>query len=561
MKKSLRKKEPRDRRNRERFVQSTAAPTTSGTHLGRSLLVLLTASVVFLRFVGLDLVPPGTYADEASIGYNAYSILQTGADEHGVPFPVFFQAFGEYKNPVFIYSLVPMIKIFDLSTWTIRLGSALFGLGSAIFLGLIVKETIGGIWAPMFCFILASLTPWLYGVSRVGFEVVSFPFFLTLALWSWLIATKSNSLLWFLLSWFAWGVSLFTYSTARLMVPVLVLALIGCYFRDLRSTRTRCLLGSLPFAACLLLLLYWSFQHPGSLTARLTEISIWKNRPEMLTAVGTFFSNYLNYLSPSFLFLRGDPNLRHHTGHGGELFLTTFPAFLVGLAYAWQQRHQALERFVLLGFLLFPLAASLTEDPSHALRTVNAMPFIVLLMVWGFKWLWELLHQRRTLLVVFAVVAALETAGFYYDYFFAYPDRTQIWFNSGLPQAVKIALSNRESGVYYSPLAFRNEDFEAVEPYIQPYIQFLFFGKLDPNIYHLKGLPGFNIFPYKNGMSLPTGSTLLLKDGEELFTASAKVFVVRNSDLPPSHSELIGEVRIPSRGVPDPPAYRIYRIF
>jgi len=47
----------------------------------------------FLRIVNLQNLPHGFFCDEASIGYNAYSLLKTGKDEHGKPWPLFFQAF------------------------------------------------------------------------------------------------------------------------------------------------------------------------------------------------------------------------------------------------------------------------------------------------------------------------------------------------------------------------------------------------------------------------------------------------------------------------------------
>jgi 4-amino-4-deoxy-L-arabinose transferase-like glycosyltransferase len=494
--------------------------------------------------------------DETSIGYNGYSILRTGADEHGVTLPLYFKAFGEYKNPIFIYSLVPLIKIFDLSVWTIRLGAALFGLGAAIVVGLIVKESLGGKFAWSGGFILAGLTPWLFALSRVSFEVISLPFFIALAWWSWLKAIQSNSVVWFLLSWSAWGISIFTYPTARLITPVLVIVLLVCYFREIGPVRVRCLVGSVPFALCFLLLLFWSFRNPGSLTARFEEISIWKDHPDTVTWVARFFLNYLQYFSPHFLFLSGDANLRHHTGHGGQLFLFAFPALIAGVAYAWQCRDQASERFALLGFLLFPLAASLTDDRPHALRTVNALPFIVLLVACGFKQLWELLRQQRTVLAIFLTLAALETVIFYHDYFYNYADRARAWFNDGLPQALKIALAQESSGIYYSPGAFSDENFLAN----QPYIQFLFFGKLDPNTYQQRGMAGFNIYPYQNGVNLPKGSILLLKDGVGVFTASGKALILDSPELPPPTSELINQVRIPSHGVADPPAFRIYRV-
>src|SRR4030043_723244 len=81
----------------------------------------------YLRVHDLTQSPPGFYLDEASIGYNAYSILKTGKDEYGVVWPLFFRAFGEYKNPLFIYALVPLIAINGLSIETIRLGAVVWG--------------------------------------------------------------------------------------------------------------------------------------------------------------------------------------------------------------------------------------------------------------------------------------------------------------------------------------------------------------------------------------------------------------------------------------------------
>ena len=64
----------------------------------------------FLRFWQLASLPPSLYWDEVSQGYNAYSILTTGKDEHQEFLPLArFQAFGDYKAPVNIYLTVPAI--------------------------------------------------------------------------------------------------------------------------------------------------------------------------------------------------------------------------------------------------------------------------------------------------------------------------------------------------------------------------------------------------------------------------------------------------------------------
>ena len=79
-----------------------------------------------LRFYRLNEYP-ALNADEAALGYNAYSLLKTGHDEWGVAFPAIFRAFGDYKLPGYVYLAVPAVKLFGLTVPGVRLPSALAG--------------------------------------------------------------------------------------------------------------------------------------------------------------------------------------------------------------------------------------------------------------------------------------------------------------------------------------------------------------------------------------------------------------------------------------------------
>src|SRR5215831_5533067 len=61
--------------------------------------VLLAGIIVYTRHLTTN--PAGFFIDESSVAYNAYTISQTGHDESGVAWPLYFRAFGEYKNPIF----------------------------------------------------------------------------------------------------------------------------------------------------------------------------------------------------------------------------------------------------------------------------------------------------------------------------------------------------------------------------------------------------------------------------------------------------------------------------
>ena len=95
----------------------------------------------FFRFYKLGETPTGLYVDEASLGYNAYSIYKTGLDEYGKSFPVMFRSFSTFQSPVYSYLLVPLIHFLDLSIFSVRLLSALFGVLSIPLLYLLPKNS------------------------------------------------------------------------------------------------------------------------------------------------------------------------------------------------------------------------------------------------------------------------------------------------------------------------------------------------------------------------------------------------------------------------------------
>src|SRR3990167_9268964 len=98
----------------------------------------------FLRLYRLGDIPNGLYQDETAIGYNAYSLLQTGKDEYGRFMPVYFQSFGDWKLPVYVYATVPSIALFGLTGFAVRFPSAVFGILTIPAMYFFVKEVFRG---------------------------------------------------------------------------------------------------------------------------------------------------------------------------------------------------------------------------------------------------------------------------------------------------------------------------------------------------------------------------------------------------------------------------------
>lgn len=88
----------------------------------------------FIRILFISKIPLSINWDEATFGYNAFSILHTLRDEYGVLLPLQFKSVGDYKAPMYVYTLVPSIAIFGLNEFSVRLIPALFGSFAICFL-------------------------------------------------------------------------------------------------------------------------------------------------------------------------------------------------------------------------------------------------------------------------------------------------------------------------------------------------------------------------------------------------------------------------------------------
>ena len=134
------------------------------------LLGLIVLVAVLLRFSFFGVVPPALNWDEASLGYNAFSILKTGHDEWGRFMPLTFEAFGDYKLPVYIYSAVPFVGILGLNEWAVRLPSMLAGVLSVLLIyWIILIESRNQTWAVTSALLLA-VSPWATFLSRIALE-------------------------------------------------------------------------------------------------------------------------------------------------------------------------------------------------------------------------------------------------------------------------------------------------------------------------------------------------------------------------------------------------------
>ncbi len=436
-----------------------------GAHRNVALWVLafgaVGAALLARNLLGLDRAPPGMYVDEASIGYNAWAIAHYGVDEHGFHLPLFFQAFGEYKNPLYTYALVPFLRVLPLTATVERLPAVLFGVVAVLFITLAAWRISRSRGVTLFVAALAALTPWLTQESRVGFEVIGLV--ATLAVAVWCLADDSRlSPARFAVAGVFLAISIFAYSAGRLEIFLFAVAFALVY-----RHRRQWWLALVPVVAGYAVLAVWSSQHPGALTAEFSVVNIGTDHPTLPALLGRFLSNYIQFFSPDFLFIHGDPNPRHNTGYAGMLLAVMLPLLLLGLWACWRRRAELLPRFTLLCLLLGPVAGALTYPVPHALRGAIMLPFLFVLAAYGLTVIRPFAARRSVVPAVLGGALVVQGALYTIDLYASYPARAAGAFDAGaVPALLAAAHAANGHSVYISSTL--NE-----EPYIDAFVALL----------------------------------------------------------------------------------------
>lgn len=370
-------------------------------------LFLILILAFLLRIVNLDTVPNGFFCDEASVGFNAYSLVKTGWDEFDRPWPLFFRALGEYKSPVQIYSTLPFIIFFGLSEFSVRVVSAVYGILTVLVVYFLVKEirlprddpqlkklaVDSGVVAAL----LLGLSPWHIHFSRVGFEIAPFVFFTTLGTWLFLKSLRAkNQLLIFSLALFAFNLSLYSYFPARIFIPLFLTGLI-IIFRSLFRLKTLFIGGFVFFLLALPLLFHIK---SGQGLSRWQQVSVFKEKTPSQAAI-QIAKNYLNHFSIAFLFQKGDIGMpgqfitRHSVRGVGELYWFQLPLIFLGAWGLWSLKKHRELGLIFWWLTLYPLGSALTLDatPQATRSVIGVLPFQILSAA-GFSFLLNLFGAR-----------------------------------------------------------------------------------------------------------------------------------------------------------------------
>ncbi len=544
--------------------------------------IIILASV--LRLYKLSSNPVGLNADEAALGYNAYSLMTTGRDEHGHPWPVNLESFGDFKPALYSYILIPFIKVFGLTEFAVRLPSALFGILGVLGIYLLVNELTPfpslyqregserGELGLLAAFILA-ISPWAIHFSRGAWEVNVATTLILIGLYSFVKWLKNSKFLWLGICGLGFVLSMYTYQSARLITPVLGLGLAVMYFKQFLKFPKQVLTAGV---ALILILTPLAIsivksdaasrfsgvglladqgpvnraneargQHPNPNSI---VVKVLHNR--QVEYFIRFLSNYTDHFQGNYLFVNGDAIGRNKVPETGLLYLTDFIFLAMGVVFLLRtMNHEPRTKIIWLLLFISPLAAAITFQTPHALRSqIMVIPIMILVSLGVYSIFSSLKNLKFKNLIficylLFIICYFWQVSRYLHEYYIHYPlDYPTAW-EYGFKELVPFVESVQD----------KYQKIIVTDSYDQPYILFLFYSKYPPakfqNNHTLTVRDQYNFSTVKNYGKFYFEST----NWDQVRDIHNALIVANPKDLPAGGYNLIKTINFPN----GQPAFKI----
>jgi len=388
--------------------------------------------------------------------------------------------------PLYIYLLAPIVGLFGLNEFTVRSLSAISGIFALLAIYLITFQ----IWkreklALLSTFLLA-ISPWHILYSRGTFEGNLGLTLFTYGFYFLLKFIEKNTVKNLSLSVLIFTLSMYSYQSQRLVVPLLGLIAFFLIFKRIVVLKTKLIIPIILAFLLMLPILSLMFQ-PGSYH-RAFGVSIFSRESPVPGWIegqdsGIFVNNqyflrgrqlaalYLSYFSPRNLFFEGDSNLQRGAENFSAFYGILFPALILGLVLLFRDKRQE-TRLLASWILIAPIPAALTSDPFHTYRSLLLFfPLTILISAGVFK-INDYLKSRYFIGIVLCILI-VNLSQFLYSYFVLTPAARATDWDYGYRQMVEFISTQTD----YEKVVIDDLKTEG-------YIHFLFFNRTKPDQYH-----------------------------------------------------------------------------
>ena len=459
-------------------------------------LIIILVVAFLIRFINLGSTP-ALNPDEAALGYNAYSLVQTGKDEHGISWPLHFKSFGDFKPGGYVYLALPFIKVFGLNTLAVRLPNLILSILMILFLYKLIFLLTKNNFLSLLTATVLALSPWHIHFSRGAWESSAALSLIVIGTYFFFKSIKEKFIINFSLFILNFILSLYIYHSARLIAPLLALTLMILYFKNLIKNLPQILIPIF-FGALLALPVAFSFLNNGG-TARIGGVGltadqgpIWRaneliNHHHNVKLINRIMHNkrllyliswgqkYTSHFDLNFLVINGDEVPRSKIPEMGQIHLIDLPFLILGLIFLLKTTiYNQKSKIFIIGFLLIaPIASSLTFQAPSALRALSMvipLSILIALGIYSFFCFIPKSYIKNLISILLIIIYSYFVAYYLDSYFVHYPKRYPFAWQYGFDQLVP----------YLEPEKNNYNQIYVTNKYDQPYILFLFYSKYSP---------------------------------------------------------------------------------
>lgn len=517
------------------------------------LLSIIFIGAIFFRTVNLSSYPVGFQIDEASLGYNAYSILKTGKSEAGTVFPLYIDTFGDNRPTGYNYLAVPSVALFGLTVFATRLPGAIFGALSVFAIFLLALALFKDRKIALVSSLLLAISPWGIVLSRASAETIPALFFVLLGFYFVVKSEQNKSTISLVSGVIVLALSFFFYHTPRVFVPMyffIFLAVVYFPYKKiwansffLKLSGAFILLCIISFALIFVvrggigrfsqvnifgfpetkLVMSEQIREDGTIQTPLLETRVFHNK--VVAYSETFISNYFVYFSGDFLFMHGGLPIWYRVDQAGLILLVECPFIIYGVFILAKSKNR-ISKLPLFWILAAPITASLTvDDIPNLQRAIVLFPMLEIIAAVGLIEILErIVHIKSSVLSIklkyvlsgFIVLFFIFNFSYFIHQYFIHGSTHRTWYrNNGFLKMMNIVNEN-----------YKNYDKIVASKSGGGYPLFLFFGNYDPATYIKEGSPkdadykGFGKYIFvpndcpsiNSSVNLPLGTKILYVD-------------------------------------------------
>lgn len=429
----------------------------------------------FVRSIYLDKIPASLNYDEASIGYEAYSLTKYGIDRNGFSFPIHFISWGSGQNVLYAYILIPFIKILGLTTFSVRLPMLIISCLSLIIAYYLFKEIFKDkIMIPMLLF---TIIPWHFMKSRWALESNIFP---DMILFSIYLLTKfhnTKNKKYLYINTIILGISLYSYGTSYVFVPIyFILNYAYLLYKKLISTKTFIvnLLIIFVIAIPLLIFVYINLFKVNYIKIfNMTIPRLYFNRFEDVTIIknSNFFQKGMNNLigNIKLVFNQYDNNKLNSINGIGVYYTISIPLIFIGLYEIIKNTKTNSLYFIILSGIISSLIIMFLVKPE--IHRINCVwYFLIIIIILGVVQIKKYNYGIYVIIIISYLILFLYFTKVYYNNF------NQISKKSTNESYVDCLTFIKENKLDNKKIIISNE-------INLPYIYYLFVFKENPKTY------------------------------------------------------------------------------